>query len=402
MKRYLCARGLSLLSFYTLPLSLILTVLALGLSPLDLTVVTTARTALFIIGLPVSGVLSDRYSPRLVLSICHLLSALPLAIAALYIEMGGKSVPLFAMLMALNSLAITPALPTFVAILPRMTGRNNLVKANSVISFIGGLGMIGGPLLASYTSSHFASYVPLALVSVLSLGVAALASGIRTIRSPAVIEHRIVGDLHEALSELTRNRWILVVMIAFFFVNAGFSGFQSVVGPVVAVNTSSVGESIWALGLSFMGAGMLLSGIFLYNYVPARLLLWGLPAAACSSLPPLVLWLSPSPILLCTSFFCAGIGLEMFTICWTSALQLTVPEGRLGRISTVDTLGSYLGAPIGTAIAGATYSMIGDSLLPLLGAVLAAIALAPLLVSKVRRVPGSTPRPRHKHRAPIE
>lgn len=92
MRRYLCVRGLSLLGFYTLPLSITFTLLALGLNTQELTIASTARTATLVLALPLSGIVADKYPPRVILSLGHVVAALPLIVASAFIWKEASSV----------------------------------------------------------------------------------------------------------------------------------------------------------------------------------------------------------------------------------------------------------------------------------------------------------------------
>lgn len=245
-------------------------------------------------------------------------------------------------------------------------------------------------MLASLLIGSFEPHVPLAVVGGLLLVTALLANGIKCPTRTGLAKTNPIGDLREGLVELTSNKWILTVVAASFLLMVSLSGFQSVVGPIVAVSRPLVGESVWGLGIGLMGAGMLLSGLLMFRCRPSRPLVLGLAASASCTLPPLMLWLHASSFALYAAFLCAGIGLEVFNICWISALQSSIAPDRLGRVSTLDTFGSYLGAPIGTTIAGTAYSLVGEALLPVIILTLLGAALIPLLSREVRRVSGVT------------
>lgn len=63
-------------------------------------------------------------------------------------------------------------------------------------------------------------------------------------------------------------------------------------------------------------------------------------------------------------------------LAWTSAVQDHVPDDRLGRIYSVDALGSYALIPIGFVVAGAASDAIGPSAVFIAGGLVSAVMLA--------------------------
>ena len=50
--------------------------------------------------------------------------------------------------------------------------------------------------------------------------------------------------------------------------------------------------------------------------------------------------------------FFAGIGIEIFSINWVTALHEHIPPAVLSRVSSYDALGSFVFIPVGLALAG--------------------------------------------------
>jgi MFS family permease len=87
----------------------------------------------------------------------------------------------------------------------------------------------------------------------------------------------------------------------------------------------------------------------------------------------------------------AGIGIEVFSILWSSSLQRHIPPARLSRIAAYDALGSFAFMPIGLVLAGPIASALGGPhrALWLTTALIAAPTLAVLAVRDVRTMRGS-------------
>lgn len=77
----------------------------------------------------------------------------------------------------------------------------------------------------------------------------------------------------------------------------------------------------------------------------------------------------------------AGIGVAIFNVLWMTALQQDVPDHLLGRVISLDMLGSMALMPIGYAITGPLVAALGARTVLLTGAVLVAVTVPlPLLV----------------------
>jgi hypothetical protein len=68
-----------------------------------------------------------------------------------------------------------------------------------------------------------------------------------------------------------------------------------------------------------------------------------------------------------------GAALEIEGLIWTNILQETVPGERLGRVSSIDSLGSFALLPIGFALAGWATDRLGAAPVIVIGGGLTAI-----------------------------
>ncbi|NIH58358.1 MFS family permease [Brooklawnia cerclae] len=292
---------------------------------------------------------------------------------------------------AINGGASALALPVFMAIVPAVVEDRHLVQANSAITMVRSAATIVGPLLASLLISSGPS-AGLALNAALFALSACLCGQLR-LGAPATdlsAGRRLIDDIREGWVDFVSRSWIWSVVFAFTLVNAVFAGVQSVIGPIVAVSHRGLGQSGWGLAIAAMGAGMFIAGIVMYRMRPRHPLVSGLVSATTIALPPLCLWAVPSALPVACAFLVAGIGMEVFSICWLSVLQFNVPQDRLGRVSTFDALGSYVAVPIGTSLAGVLQPIHGDLLLPLAALVILVSAAAPLIVPSVRSITANT------------
>jgi DHA3 family tetracycline resistance protein-like MFS transporter len=62
-----------------------------------------------------------------------------------------------------------------------------------------------------------------------------------------------------------------------------------------------------------------------------------------------------------------GMALEISSLIWTNTLQELVPNEQLGRISSIDMVGTYSLIPIGLALAGWATNALGAATVCLIG-----------------------------------
>jgi DHA3 family tetracycline resistance protein-like MFS transporter len=82
-----------------------------------------------------------------------------------------------------------------------------------------------------------------------------------------------------------------------------------------------------------------------------------------------------------------GAAATSFGLIWTSSLQEIVPTDLLGRVSSIDYLGSYTLMPIGYALAGWATDKVGAPFVFIVaGAVVCALAVLALLHPAIRKM----------------
>jgi hypothetical protein len=118
-----------------------------------------------------------------------------------------------------------------------------------------------------------------------------------------------------------------------------------------------------------------------------RPLLAGMLGMTVFAAPMLILGSDPVLPLLVAAAFAAGLGMEVFGLGWSLAMQENVDERMLSRAYSYDALGSFVAIPIGQLTFGPLGEAFGAQRVILLsGFVYAAIALATLLSRSVRRL----------------
>jgi DHA3 family tetracycline resistance protein-like MFS transporter len=74
----------------------------------------------------------------------------------------------------------------------------------------------------------------------------------------------------------------------------------------------------------------------------------------------------PIPVLI-AAMFVGGFSTAIFSLIWTHTLQEMIPGEMLGRVSSIDALGSFVLLPIGFALAGWGTELLGAPAVFLIG-----------------------------------
>ncbi len=178
------------------------------------------------------------------------------------------------------------------------------------------------------------------------------------------------ADLLAGIKLVTHSPWIWITILLFGFINILDAGPRAVAMPFFIKN--DLGRGVEVLGWlgSAASLGFVLGMIWLGQYV--RLHRRGLLAYLSVIVTGLVLfpfafkW--PVPILL-VAMFIGGSATSIFSLIWTHTLQEMVPGDMLGRVSSIDALGSFVLLPIGFALAGWGTDRLGAPTVFLIGGI---------------------------------
>jgi MFS family permease len=202
----------------------------------------------------------------------------------------------------------------------------------------------------------------------------------------------VIEDVQQGLFYVKDSRWLWVSILCLSLGNLG------VVGPLVVAMPKLIndvyGQGAWLLGLinSAGPIGALLAlmlvgqakrlqrrGLLAYlSLIPGGvgLVLFGLPWSH-----PVFFIIGP----LASMMF--GFSISFFNTIWFTILQEIIPGDKLGRVISLDTLGSFALIPISEGLGGVLTDRLGPAMVFLLGGALTLITnFIPLLVSDVREM----------------
>ncbi len=357
---YFAARSINLLGSMMATIALAFAVLEITDDPKALGQVLAAHTIPMVALLLWGGVISDRFPRALVLQFSNVTSAISQGSIAFLVITGTAELWMLMVLSAVHGTVSAFSFPALSSILPQLVPRDQLQRANALMSLVrGGLTVIGptiGALLVVSFGAGWAVGVDAAtwLVSALLLGFVKIPRAEKAEEQPGTLSELVAGWTY-----LRQTTWLWLGVLGFGFLNFIQAGAWSTLGPAVAKRT--FGAQGWGLILSAEAIGLLLTTLVLLRVPLQRPLLYGMCGVAFLGLPIFMLGAHPSLWWLVPAAFVAGVGMEVFGMGWNLAMQEHVPDEMLSRAYSYDALGSFLGVPIGQLAFGPLAAAYGFS-----------------------------------------
>jgi predicted MFS family arabinose efflux permease len=273
--------------------------------------------------------------------------------------------------------------PASAGLVPQLVPTETLQHANAMLRLslnvtrVAALGA-GGVLVASLGSGQAIA------VDAASFAAAALFLIPLRLEATRLPRQELVRELRVGWQAFSRRRWVWSVAAAFAVINSAQAAAIDVLGPAQA-KAHLGGAAAFGAILMTSALGFVSGGIVMLRQRPQRLLAVGL-AAILLTLPSMVALASPFRLIVILPFaFMAGVGIEIFSVLWDTALQRLVPKDVLSRVSSWIMVGSLGLMPLGFLVIGPVASAIGiaNTFYAAAALTFAAVA-ATLLVREVR------------------
>ena len=177
-----------------------------------------------------------------------------------------------------------------------------------------------------------------------------------------------IGDLRGGWNAVITVPWIWIGILIFGFINMTEASPRAVALPFLIKD--NLGADVELLGIfgSASSLGFVLSTLWLgqYTRLHRRGLLGYLAIMMTGAVLLLFGWKLPIPILI-GGMFVTGMCQAAFTIIWNHTLQEMVPTDLLGRVFSLDALGSFVLLPVGFGITGWATDLVGAPTVFLIG-----------------------------------
>jgi MFS family permease len=339
-------------------IALAFAVLQISGSPTALGIVIASRQVANAAITLAAGVFADRVPRHLVLVGAASVQGVVQAVSAALVLSGRATVPALAGLALVYGLADGFVIPASQGLIPLIVSVSRLQQANALLglsrSILGFAGpALGGVLVAvgSPGSALAVDAVSFAVAAVLLLRLSIAP------RADLLEPEPFLTELRQGWNEFRRQTWIWTTIVFFGIGNmAGASLF--VLGPVVSQRDYG-GAAAWGSIVSAAGAGAILGGLLALRLRPKRPLLASCVYAIPYGFQTLVLGLHPPIAIVIANSVLAGAALSVHIALWFTVFQMQVPEWARSRVSSYDSLGSFVLIPLGAAIAGPVAGLIG-------------------------------------------
>jgi len=332
---------------------------------------------------PIAGALIDRAGAVWAITADMAASAICLLALALVDRLGAANTPVLLAITALFSLTSPLSAAGIRTLLPRLTPRESLDRANALDTSVHGLTDVIGPALAGLLMGSIGA-APTFVAVALVYAAGALATGtIRHAHPPPPRRRRLLTEALAGLVRVVRQPTLRGLAICYGFYQITW-GALVVLVPVVAARHFGPGTGDWMAGLLWAGSGAVgVVGALGIGQVRTlrrerRVMALGMVVTAVATMP------------IAAAFGITGLAIGLMLVALAAGpvdvSLLTLRQRRtdpaeLGRVLSVSMSLNLAGIPVGAALAGmliprslpATFAVA--ALASLLGAV--SVALVP-------------------------
>lgn len=273
--------------------------------------------------------------------------------------------------------------PAYAATVPEVTPPELLPSANSLTSLSTQLMGLVGPAIGAFIVSQGGTSLAFTLDAVSFLLSAACLLLLRytparltTPRPP----RPMLAELRDGLHTVWQLPWVWITIAAFGFINVFLGGPRAAALPLLV--DQNLGGDVNTLGWlqSLTAVGAVTGAVWLGRFTRLRRRGWlAYGSTILSGLFLAVLGL-PLPFwVLAGAAFLGGVSIEVFGLIWVNSLQEQVPPEKMGRVVSIDALGSFVLLPIAYGLTGIAADAFGAPLTfiagGLIGATIAALVL---------------------------
>ncbi len=305
-----------------------------------------------------AGVIADRLPRHLALVGASLLQAVAQSATAALVLTGHATVTRIAVAQGLYGLGAAVVWPAEVGLVPQVVSALRLQQANALQGLSRNTVELLGPALGGVLVVVGSPGGALALDAVSFLACAAILSRIRV---DAVPRERpgFLHELKEGWREFASRTWLWWSVLMFGLAGLLYASWI-VLGPVLAKEELG-GAGAWATILSATGGGSIVGGLLALRYHPSRPLAASVLFGMVGTIEIVTLALLLPVWVIAISAFVAGIGLALHIALWFTVFQREIPEAALARVSSYDSLGTFVLMPVGLALAGPVADRIGTT-----------------------------------------
>lgn len=270
--------------------------------------------------------------------------------------------------------------PAFQALVPELTPQEHLTSANALSSFSVQIGRMIGPAIGGTVlgvlgaAGAFALNATSFLISAVFL-LPLWRMGVSKPQPAAPTDHQsFLNDARDGLTFVLERPVLWISILLFAFTNITLVGPYSVAMPVLVKNSLDGNADMLGWIYAVFPVGYVAGGLWTGRQIKVRRR--GIVAYGGTIVAGLMLGSFGLLLPLWAMFIAAfinGAALEIGTQIWLNLLQELVPAEKMGRVSSIDMLGSFVLLPIGLGLAGWATDVFGAPRVFLLGGGLTAV-----------------------------
>ena len=373
-----------------MPIALSFGILALpGGSASDVSLVLGVQLAPTIAFMIFGGVVGDRFKRNQIVGGSDIVGSFFVFLSAASFIFGFTSIALLCLVGFCFGVLNAFWWPAFSGMLPEILPKEQLQKGNATVGLLTNFGYVAGSLVAGILVASFGAGWAILIdgISFLIAGILVWGIDLPSITSgdnekpPAMWR-----ELREGWSEFISRKWVVVVVIAFSFVNLTYEATLGVLGPI-ATKEHDGGPKQWSWVIAAITLGMIVGGVLALRVHFSRPLLVGILPEIFVGLWIFMIGVPNQLIATLLVAFATGISIEIFYVAWSTSMQQHIPSESYSRVISYDALGSYALAPIGLVVIGPIIEAIGVVQTSRLLALMTAIAvLTPVTFKEVRNL----------------
>jgi len=280
--------------------------------------------------------------------------------------------------------------PAYTAALPDIIPRESLVSANSLTSLSRQLAQVVGPALSGVIVQLGSTSTAFALnAGTFLLSAACLVPALKSI-SPKTVSERgsMIRDLQDGLKTVANSSWLWITIGVTSLLNLTQGGPYCVSLPFLVKGSFHADAGSLGLTYSMFAVGSVVATLALNRFaVIRRRGILAYCALIVSGLMTLAFGLAPSLNAIFLFSFVLGASISVFGLIWVSTLQDIVQRDLLGRVVSIDYLGSYAFMPLSYGLTGWATDRFGVTMVFIVGGTLtAALPILGLMHSSIRRL----------------
>ena len=324
-----------------------------------------------ILFLLIGGVVVDRLPRLRVMLSSDLLSGLVISVVAILAYTG--QLELWHIYIASLVFGFVEAFffPAYSAAVPEITPSEMLPSANSLTDLSRQLtGMIGpsiGAVIVAVGGTPLAFALDALSFFVSAICISLIRHASVTSTKPSEAKH-ILADLREGFNLVFSSSWLWITIVVFGFINVTANGPFAIAMPLLV--KQNLNADVGALGFiqTLFSVGSIAGAVWVGRFVRLRRRgVIAYIATLVTGVAALVIGFPITIIGVGIASFIRGVGFAVFGLIWTNTVQELVPPEKLGRVFSIDALGSFVLMPLGFAGVGVLADQLGAPMVFILG-----------------------------------